>query len=352
MLDECSSLAYLSATTTYASLNGCSARAGSSAQESGPGQEYANLRSHVTPQCASTQLLRGRAQCTLKRQKPHRGGAPNSSGENWVPIHRRAAEVLHHSIQRGRLLVPVVRGVVSAPPQHEAQDGEARHGEPSADHRSEFPEGHSGQSSSVAAHPPNPAHVRFFLRARGIPDPQSGRIPEDLMPRWWGAGLETAKSHHCGGKRHQPGSGWEDGALPDPRPLKPPMAERRSSTTQRGYGHRHQEAPRLLEPVVRSGRATCARCDGPILPSQAWGSGHTDHDRSRYSGPEHRRSSSGYHAAPGRRARRGLPRTRDLADETGQRFLAPCTPGRVLGLFHWPFTAQDGEGVGDRPGAP
>ena len=34
----------------------------------------------VTPQCASTQLLRSRAQCTLKRQKPHRGGAPTVLG--------------------------------------------------------------------------------------------------------------------------------------------------------------------------------------------------------------------------------------------------------------------------------
>ena len=45
---------------------------------------------------------------------------------------------------------------------------------------------------------------------------------------------------------------------PIPRPMKPPMAERARTRPSAATGHRHQEARRLLEPVVRSGRATCA----------------------------------------------------------------------------------------------
>ncbi len=61
------------------------------------------------------------------------------------------------------------------------------------------------------------------------------------------------------------------------------------ATNARGYGADHQRKRRAVERVIASGGVACARCHLPILPGDPWDLGHDDHDRSRYSGPEHRR---------------------------------------------------------------
>jgi hypothetical protein len=61
------------------------------------------------------------------------------------------------------------------------------------------------------------------------------------------------------------------------------------SAARRGYGHRHQKLREEWERKVGAGGVTCSRCGGLISPDEPWDLGHADHDRSVYSGPEHRR---------------------------------------------------------------
>lgn len=69
--------------------------------------------------------------------------------------------------------------------------------------------------------------------------------------------------------------------------------DRRRTTTEQGYGSRHQRIRRVLAQTVAAGLAYCARCGDPISPDEPWDLGHDDFDRSRYSGPEHARCNRG-----------------------------------------------------------
>ena len=59
------------------------------------------------------------------------------------------------------------------------------------------------------------------------------------------------------------------------------------TTTQRGYGRRHQLERERWRITVETGRATCCRCGQPIDARSPWDLDHSD-DRSTYNGPAHR----------------------------------------------------------------
>jgi hypothetical protein len=76
-----------------------------------------------------------------------------------------------------------------------------------------------------------------------------------------------------------------------------------ASTSKRGYGWKHQKLRNRWGREVARGDVECARCGETIWPEEAWDSGHYDHDRTRYPGPEHRycNRATATHAARRRR---------------------------------------------------
>jgi hypothetical protein len=61
------------------------------------------------------------------------------------------------------------------------------------------------------------------------------------------------------------------------------------STKARGYGITHEKTRARWARSVKAGTVSCARCGYPISPDEPWDLGHVDGDKTRYSGPEHRR---------------------------------------------------------------
>lgn len=61
----------------------------------------------------------------------------------------------------------------------------------------------------------------------------------------------------------------------------------------RDYGTNHRRLRKAWQARVLSGTVLCARCHRLIPAGAPWDLGHDDHDRGRYSGPEHRRCNRG-----------------------------------------------------------
>jgi hypothetical protein len=80
---------------------------------------------------------------------------------------------------------------------------------------------------------------------------------------------------------------------PKPKPQRKQSIARPPTTAQRGYDAQHQRMRKRYEPLVRSGQATCWRCDQPIDPEGPWDLGHDDIDRTKYNGPEHVKCNRG-----------------------------------------------------------
>ena len=68
---------------------------------------------------------------------------------------------------------------------------------------------------------------------------------------------------------------------------------KRGTSTARGYDQAHRARRAAWAPHVSRGLVTCWRCGQPIEAGAPWDLGHDDHDRTKYTGPEHRRCNRG-----------------------------------------------------------
>ena len=115
----------------------------------------------------------------------------------------------------------------------------------------------------------------------------------------------VAALHESGHEFLAPGGGCSRGIASRPRrsrfslPFCRVEAEVSARTiVQRGYGARHKKLRESWAPRVAAGGVSCARCGGLIRPGEPWDLGHSDVDRSVWTGPEHRSCNRG--ARPGK----------------------------------------------------
>ena len=106
----------------------------------------------------------------------------------------------------------------------------------------------------------------------------------------------------------------------------PPQRQKRSSTSERGYGSEHQKLRRRWEPSVDRGRVACFRC-GELIAAKGFPCvrclrkgksfaaavrcrfdlGHNDVNRSQWTGPEHTCCNRATSAHKAGRRHFGLP---------------------------------------------
>jgi hypothetical protein len=77
------------------------------------------------------------------------------------------------------------------------------------------------------------------------------------------------------------------------------VRRRRGTPTERGYGTMHKQLRSKWAAIVATGTVRCARCGRPIRSGEYWDLGHDDFDRTKYTGPEHRKCNR---ATAGRRS--------------------------------------------------
>ncbi len=119
-----------------------------------------------------------------------------------------------------------------------------------------------------------------LVRSSLTPQQSSSPPPSQIRPQ-----MKVRQS--APGRKVQ--SGYPDSsAVKDFPPKSRKPANMAGLTTQRGYGTRHQHLRKRLALEVERGAVACARCGRLIVPGTPWDLGHDDHDRSVYTGPEHR----------------------------------------------------------------
>lgn len=64
-------------------------------------------------------------------------------------------------------------------------------------------------------------------------------------------------------------------------------------TVSNGYGAKHKNLRRRWARKVARGEESCRRCGRLIIPGTPWDLGHSDIDRSVYTGPEHGKCNRG-----------------------------------------------------------